>query len=262
MKHARSQRPSAIRSGFTLPELLVVVVIIAVLVAIIMPVARSIKARSESSACTYNLRQLGAAVMLWVADRGTGELPPSLQSGGRGWKVELGDYIGATGSSKDRSSVWFCPSSTIRRQGNRDLTDQCTYSANARVLVRQNDPSTAGNSLLRMAAVRDPSRVTVFMDATQRQSGSPGAADAFLYGNSWYYLNNLNQQNSERPIFVGPDQDGDSYRAFPRYRHGGGKARVGGNDNIAGTLNAVFLDGHVESIRKGALLEKHFATTY
>ena len=54
--------------GFTLIEILVVIVIIAVLSAIAVPAIRSGLARAESAKCLGNLRGLGAGLNGWLAD--------------------------------------------------------------------------------------------------------------------------------------------------------------------------------------------------
>ena len=56
------------RGGFTLVELLVVLGIIAVLVAIIVPAYQRVTASGRSAACLSNLRQLGAAVNLYLGE--------------------------------------------------------------------------------------------------------------------------------------------------------------------------------------------------
>jgi prepilin-type N-terminal cleavage/methylation domain-containing protein len=64
-------------NGFTLVELLVVIGIIAVLVALLMPVLKSARISAQRVACLNNLRQIGASVMLYVADyNGTMPLQP------------------------------------------------------------------------------------------------------------------------------------------------------------------------------------------
>jgi prepilin-type N-terminal cleavage/methylation domain-containing protein len=55
-------------AGFTLTELLVVLLIIAVLSAIAYPVGKSIIARSRSTACIAKLRDIGAALESYLQD--------------------------------------------------------------------------------------------------------------------------------------------------------------------------------------------------
>jgi prepilin-type N-terminal cleavage/methylation domain len=55
-------------AGFTLIELLVVVAIIAILSAILFPVMATAREKARQSACQSNLRQMGAALLMYAQD--------------------------------------------------------------------------------------------------------------------------------------------------------------------------------------------------
>lgn len=65
--------------GFTLIELLVVISIIAVLMAIMMPALRSARMQAQSLVCRTQLRDIGNAIRLYIADN-NGKLPSSAAS--------------------------------------------------------------------------------------------------------------------------------------------------------------------------------------
>jgi prepilin-type N-terminal cleavage/methylation domain-containing protein len=56
------------RRGFTLIELLVVIAIIAILAAILFPVFARAREQARKTACISNLKQMGAAVMVYIQD--------------------------------------------------------------------------------------------------------------------------------------------------------------------------------------------------
>src|SRR5437764_7531583 len=56
------------KPGFTLIELLVVIAVIAILAAILFPVFAQARDRARKSACSSNMRQMGAALMMYTQD--------------------------------------------------------------------------------------------------------------------------------------------------------------------------------------------------
>src|SRR5436853_6238532 len=59
---------SSKRSGFTLIELLVVIAVIAIIAAILFPVFARAREKARQATCLSNLKQLGAAVMMYMSD--------------------------------------------------------------------------------------------------------------------------------------------------------------------------------------------------
>ncbi|MDD2486179.1 MAG: DUF1559 domain-containing protein [bacterium] len=64
------------KQGFTLIELLVVIAIISILAGILFPVFSKAREKSRQTACLSNLKQLGAAMMMYTQDY-DGVFPPA-----------------------------------------------------------------------------------------------------------------------------------------------------------------------------------------
>lgn len=62
------------KKGFSLAEVLVVIVIIAVLASLVFPIARSAKSRAKETTCSSNLHQIYLAMQMYREDNG--EYPP------------------------------------------------------------------------------------------------------------------------------------------------------------------------------------------
>jgi prepilin-type N-terminal cleavage/methylation domain-containing protein/prepilin-type processing-associated H-X9-DG protein len=68
MKPSPALHPHRPPEAFTLMEMLIVVAIIAALAAVSLPVYNRVTQRSRSTACLSNLRQLGAALNLYLGE--------------------------------------------------------------------------------------------------------------------------------------------------------------------------------------------------
>ncbi len=64
------------KSGFSLVELLVVVVIIAILGAIVLPTLSRARESARRASCANNLRQMGIALKMYAGEAKAGRLPP------------------------------------------------------------------------------------------------------------------------------------------------------------------------------------------
>lgn len=82
--------------GFTLVELLVVVVIVGILAALALPAFNRMKSRAQAGKCVGNVRGLLNAIQMYVADN-DGNLPYSSYQGGQNtlwWQQEIAPYVG------------------------------------------------------------------------------------------------------------------------------------------------------------------------
>jgi len=93
--------------GFTILEILVVVVIISLLTLIAIPSIGILQARGQSAKCLSNLRQIGIALQAYLADNNM-EMPTLLA--GRRSVEEVGPVLDDTLSSyTDNMSIFLCP---------------------------------------------------------------------------------------------------------------------------------------------------------
>jgi len=110
------------RKAFTLVELLVVIGIIAILVAILLPVLNKAREGASTAKCLAQLRQLGQAAAMYANDNKGYTLPAGYQVGGahtESWAglLVMGKYVAKplptplsmTEITPPQASVFWCP---------------------------------------------------------------------------------------------------------------------------------------------------------
>ena len=109
--------------GFTLVEIMIVVLIIGILMAIAIPNFMSARARSQTSTCIANLKQIESAKEQWamVNKKGATDSPVS------------SDLVGGATDGYLKSYP-SCPTSGTYTIGNMSTRPVCSKSADGHVL--------------------------------------------------------------------------------------------------------------------------------
>ncbi len=119
MKTDLSPSASAIKKGFTLIEILVVIAIISLLSAILFPALGRVRENARRSSCQSNLKQIGLSITQYAQDYD--EMIPSVEYNGTPLSMVLQPYL-------KNYQVWRCPSDTTNKQANAR-----TYALNVRL---------------------------------------------------------------------------------------------------------------------------------
>ena len=125
------------KRGFTLIEMLVVIGIIAAIAAILFPVFASVRERGRRTACLSNERQLGMAMLQYVADSSE-TFPGGLIWAGDKWVSQTYPYVKST-------TLFRCPSDGST-SGIADATGgfPVSYGLNSDLALRQITVSASG----------------------------------------------------------------------------------------------------------------------
>jgi len=249
------------RVGFTLVELLVVIAVIAILVAMVLPVARVVKQQAKAVMCKSNLKQLSTALTVYenengIFPNGFDDLshaqvePPdgypgtaSCDKQGWWWFHFLADTLG---ENFEKGTVFWCPSRKIKEPfvlcGN--------YGVNRAICkdVQPQNGEFAGTPL-GLDQIRRPARTLLVIDSGYSLISWRGVTDANIqpFENPMrtgaFYVPGL-AVNKERDISPGFELDALNGRHPNR------------------TVNVVFADGHLAHLRADDLFVEEIDGKY
>lgn len=190
-------RQSTRTHGFTLVELMVVIVIIVVLAAISFPIMARVKSAARATECVSNLRQLGGAILSHAMDHNgklvdlqpgvdpeTGKRPPI-------WTVQLardGYLWDGNGELPCGNGVWTCPDCDFMSHtyGGYGVVEDSVFVYAEKRPVGVNQPGS-----LRLNLIARPERTWLIGDATR-------SADELNKG--WYAIwSQPNRWNTHGP---------------------------------------------------------------
>ncbi|MEM8781715.1 MAG: type II secretion system protein [Planctomycetota bacterium] len=147
------------RRAFTLVELLVVIGIIAVLVAVLLPVLSSARGAAQDVSCKSQLGQLADGWLIVTMDN-EGRFPETLKAGAQRWDDQILRSMGIETNSVEAGIG--CPTVLNRFGPEYSLLGRTTYGAN----IRWSPGGPEGeNANKRMTAVRRPTEYPLIADA-------------------------------------------------------------------------------------------------
>ncbi len=275
MFHARKtpRTPSAdafaIRRGFTLLEMIVVITIIMILIALLLPAIHWAKELARNSECESNLRTLSQMSLIY-ANNYNGSLPYGTYSNpafpvsnynsyfGDWANLEFYTLVGSPVSPSNNGvigknippqmasrwdSIFWCPERQVPMSGFWGVN----YAANPNVFLTPNINPTTGyahNQSMLLSAISNPSEVISMGDTNQSWPG--GYCASFLF--SWLPSQLTWQYGSYTKDTVVPPNPGNTDAIATIINHQGLRYRHGSTSPNSGSANAAFCDGHVQSM--------------
>lgn len=152
--------------AFSMIDLLVAMAVLALLAAVISPLAARARAKTRQAACEANLGQVSRAILLYADEhqKTLPILPASSQKAGWWWyKEQVKSYAGLKGKSSADDKVFACPSdrgydegAPFCRSAKFDYGSYCFNGVNLAGI-----PNIAGR---RLESIRDPRLTLLVME--------------------------------------------------------------------------------------------------
>lgn len=240
-------RPSA-HTAFTLVELLAVIAVIGILTAILFATYGSITRAKNTSVCLSNLRQIGTATLLYCADH-KGDFPravsfpPTTVTNSAPWNVLLYSYFGLPADIA-ASPVFKCPADprdyeTVQggktryaRSYSFNGTPLLSDTGTGRMGLVQTDPLT-GTKIYPVRKLNDVTAPSKTIMVTEWWTNKDG-----VLRDNWQGDYSVSQITTGWTVLAAVPISSES----SGYYHGA-------------NYNAVFVDGHVQSVTPQAIIE-------
>jgi len=123
-------KPSSIRSGLTVIEVLVMVLVVFTLLALLLPALASTRRKNRRIACVNNIKQIELALKTWAVDCGDGyPMQYSVTNGGSMEYIGSGHtypHFQAMSNELTTTTLLICPADSTRKVAENfqnDLTD-------------------------------------------------------------------------------------------------------------------------------------------
>ncbi|MHC4216248.1 MAG: type II secretion system protein [Planctomycetota bacterium] len=257
------------RVGFTLVELLVVIAVIAMIVAIGLPVMRVVKQQAKAVMCKSNLKQLSLALTVYEQENGTfphgfndtlplamarppGNYPGDQVYDSMGWWW-FHFLTGTLGENFEKGTVFWCPSRSIRESSSRRNILCENYGVN-RAICKDADGVGSNEFFgapLGLDQIPHPARTLLVIDSGYSLISWWGVTNAEAPGKPFentdregcFYVPGA-AINKEREISPGFELDALNGRHPNR------------------TVNVVFADGHSSRLRADDLFVEEIGDNY
>ena len=255
-KHHASNKYHLVKDGFSLIELLATIAVMAILVAIIIPVIGSVRNSAKTTKSLSNLRQIASAMQMYSSDNngfypiGFYRRPTAAELNGAAepyggnppyngvifWYQQISQYLDQPISPDITNSVLVSPFVAEGSFAENLTSAPCNYSVHGVIC-----PSVSynNNQLLPIWNIdENPAEIILVGEATSTSFGISRAL--FDHFSEWnFYQTSANALDS----FVPTDEPA------------GGALSYRANNNAL----VAFLDGHTEALRRGTVQYRNIA---
>jgi prepilin-type N-terminal cleavage/methylation domain-containing protein/prepilin-type processing-associated H-X9-DG protein len=204
--------------GFTLIELMVVVVIIALLAGLALPAIGRALTNAQKAKCMNNMRQIGLAMMTYAGENNY-RLPETSHtvSIGNTWINVLEPYL------SNMDEVRICPADPLKKE--RLAAGGTSYILNSFLFVPQIDPfgNVIGGPTNNLLHIERPSQTMMAFIISENQA--VGASNDHTHSSTWISWGAVTSD-------ISPDRFTASSQP----------------DHSVGSSNYLFADGRVESL--------------
>ena len=157
------------RTGFSLIEILIVISIIALLVAMVVPVIGMVRASARTVGCMNNLNQIGIALRGWSADHENAIVTNWDDAMGRntpewGWQGQIRPYLFSDNATFGERLVQTMRCPEMRGEMIWNVNDPTTYGKNIRTGQCPPPQNNNGYPVLKFARIVKPNEAMMIGD--------------------------------------------------------------------------------------------------